>query len=250
MISKGIKNELKFAQIFNNKRIKDLPINYQELILKIFNNVDSNSKIECWKSKYLEKSDIKIKINNNVKGISIKTGNECSMHQENKYQFYNFLSKIGIDIEIINKFDNFMLGYLNGQKVDAKTYINANIQDINMIKKSLNNYYIKNKLLIRFIFQGTERQQYDCTALIYGTPDNFLWATNNELMSYLQKYKENDQTYITISALNIKCYDRNLTNNPKRSEKSNDIQVKWYSIKEDLLYITKIREAKKIKNIE
>ncbi len=249
-ISNGIQNELKFVNMFNNKTIKDLPQNAQELIYKIFNNVNSNSKITCWKSKYLEKADIKIKINDNIKGVSIKTGYECSMHQENKYQFYNFLNTIGVDKETIEILDNFMNGIYQGKKVNAKTYISYHIDDIKLLKDILNNYYIKNKLLIRFIFQGTEKQSYDCNALIYGTPSEFIWATNDEILEYLLKYKDNNPLYLTVSALNIKCYDRNLKNNPNRTKKEEDIQIKWYTLKEDLLYINKIREAKKIKHLK
>ena len=187
-ISKGIENELNFVDMFHNKIIKDLPSNAQELIYQIFNNVDENSRLICWKSKYLEKSDIKIKINGNIKGISIKSGNECSMHQENKYQFYKYLNKLGIDKDIIKKFDDFMIGIHNGQKVNAKTYIANNTYSIKILKQIFNSFYIKNKLLIRFIFQGTENQEYDCQALIYGEPKNFIWATNNELLPYLLKY--------------------------------------------------------------
>ena len=91
----GIKNEKDFAYYFNNKKICNLPINGQELIYKIFNEVDSESYIESWISKYFEKADIKIKINGIVKGISIKTGQNCSMHQESIKTFDKFLLSIG-----------------------------------------------------------------------------------------------------------------------------------------------------------
>ncbi len=246
MMSKGIINELNFVELFNNKIVKNLSKNAKELLYALFDNIDDNDIVICWKNKYLEKSDIKIKIKNNIKGISIKTGNECSMHQENKYKFYAYLNKIGVEEETIDMLDKFMIGKINNQKVDAKTYILNNVTDITKIKQVFNKYYIKNKLILRFIFQGTENQMYDCMAIIYGTPQNFIWATNSEVLQYLLKY-ENNVNYINISNLNIKCYDRNLKGNPKHEKKVDDIQVKWYSLKEDILYITKIREAEKLR---
>ncbi len=244
----GIQNEINFKKYFDNKKVKDLSKNAQKLIFSIFNNVSLDSEIDCWRSKYLEKSDIKIKINGIVKGISIKSGHRCSMHQENKQRFYDFLTDIGVDNKIISDFDKFMVGKINNVKVDAETYIEQFSQDIDNIRKCFNAYYIRNQLFIRFIFKGIELQKYHCVALIYGTPGNFIWATNSEILEYLNSFPSFSSNFINVGALNIKCYDRNLQNKPSRRCKEDDIQVKWYTLERDLLYLTKIREADEIRN--
>ncbi len=241
----GIQNEINFAKIIDRKKLKNLSYNMQELIRELFSNIDDDTIVECWRSKYYEKADIKIKINNIVKGISIKTGHNCSMHQESKLSFYNYLRKIGVEESVIIDFDNFMNGKVNNKKVDAKTYINANIDSIKRIKKSFNSYYIKANLIFRFIFQGIDKERYGCEAIIYGTPDNFIWATKNEIAKFLIEYPENNLNYINSGALYIKCYNRNLKNNIHKIKKQDDIQVKWYTLENDILYISKIREANK-----
>lgn len=237
----GIKNEFDFKNELNNKRVCELTINMQNMLYAIFKNINGNSKIICWWSKYTEKSDIKVKIEGVVKGISIKSGSNCSIHQENIESFKKYLLKIGIDNNIQELFYNFILGYVNGNRVDSKTYIQYNKNDIEIIKKAFQEYYVKINLIIRFLFQGSEINKYDCDLIIYGIPNNFLWATKNEILKFLIDYKEKETQYINTSAFFIKCYDRNLRNNPKKKLKQNDIQVKWYSIKEDLELITKIR---------
>lgn len=240
----GIKNEVYFANAFNGKRVKDLPLEMQKLIYAIFDNVGESSIIECWRSHYLEKADIKIKINGNIKGISIKTGKNCSMHQENYKKFSDFLIKLGLNYEDINILHKFIIGKMNNKKVNSKIYIENNLNEIKLIRNKFNDYYIKTNLLIRFIIQGTEIQNYDCDALIHGTPDSFLWATKSEILKYLVDYNIDKYDFINISALNFKCYDRNLRNNSERKKHEEDIQIKWYTIKQDLAKITKLRNSK------
>ncbi len=243
-MQKGIKNEYRFVYYFNNKKIKQLSKEAQQLLYTIYDgdNLTDDTSIECWRSKYNEKADIKIRINNIIHGISIKTGKQCSMHQENKYSFYKFLSKIGVPNPIITNFNNFMLGIINNEKVKGNIYIQKYSQEINQIIDIFNKYYIKTNLIIRFIFQGSENQLYDCDAIIYGTPNNFLWASKDEILSYLINTPTKLTGCINISNLNIKCYNRNLKNDISNMTKENDIQVKWYTLEEDLTEITENRK--------
>lgn len=237
----GIKNEFDFKNYLNGKKVYELNTNMQNMLYAIFKNINSNSYITCWWSKYTEKADIKIKIEGVVKGLSIKNGAGCSIHQEQLETFNKFLIKIGVDNNILEKFINFIEGNVNGKRVDAITYIQKNEKDIKLIKEELQEYYIQTNLILRFIFQGTEIYQYDCDALIYGSPNQFYWATKSEVLKFLIDYKEKNTKYINTSALFIKCYDRNLKNNPSKINRQKSIQVKWYTIKEDLEQITKIR---------
>lgn len=245
-MQKGFRNEIDFVISLNNKKYGDLSIEFKSLLSKLFKNLNTDTNIICWQSKYSEKADIKIKINNEIKGASIKCGANCSFHQESVQKFSNYLIKIGVENNIIKNFNDFIKGYVKGNKVDAKTYINNNKEEIAEIIDSFNKLYVKINLILRFIFQGTELQKYDCDAIIYGTPSKFLWATKNEVIEYLVNYDTISIYQIGLSALSIKCYDRNLKNNQSRINCTEDIQVKWYTFKKDLLYLTKIREAKSI----
>ena len=95
---------------------------------------------------------------------------------------------------------------------------------------------------MRFLFQGTDKNKYGCDAIILGTPNNFIWATKDEILKYLSEYYETKSNYINISRLNIKCYDRNLRNNKYREKKQNDIQVKWFTIYDDIKAISNNRD--------
>lgn len=244
-MQKGFMNEKKFAKIIDKNKIKDLNVNIQNLIYAIFKDIEEDDTVECWTSKYFEKADIKIKINNEIKGVSIKTGKYCSMHQESTESLYPFFRRIGIEEKIMKSLDSFLIGKVNDKRVDAITYIFHNYEEIKKIKDSLNNYYIKVNLILRFLFLGTEKQNYGCDAIIYGIPNSFLWATKEEILEYLINYANSHEIFIRFSALNLKSYDRNLRNNEEKKTKQNEIQIKWNTIKIDLQNIEKLRKQKK-----
>jgi len=247
-MQKGFKNELDYVTLLNNKKISNLPNNIQEMIYAIFKNINNNDKISCWQSKYLEKADIKIKINSTIKGISIKSGNNSSIHQENINNLEHFLLRIGIDNYIINLLKKYLQGYVNKKRVSATIYCEHNSKDIEILKSAFNDYYVRTNLILRFIFQGTELHKYDCDAIILGTPSSFLWATKNEILKYLIEadIETNSISSIPIGRLTMKSYDRNLRGNIEKIKCQNDIQIKWINLKTDLEYITKIRESNKI----
>lgn len=244
-MQKGFKNEIDFKRLIDNKKLEDLPKNVQNLILSLFNkNLSLQTKVECWQSKYLEKADIKIRINNIIKGVSIKSGNNCSIHQEHIEKITPFLQKIGLEDKKIKILQDFLNGIIRKEKVSGKEYIEEHKEDIELLTESLNNYYIKVNLLIRFIFQGTETQRYDCDAIIFGTPSKFIWATKSEILKYLMDKDIQKTKQIYISNLSLKCYDRNLRHANLKKNKENNIQIKWYSIEKDLLYLTNERYKK------
>lgn len=248
-MQKGFINEKKFAKMLDNKKIKELNENMKKLICTIFKNIKEDDTVECWTSKYFEKADIKIRINNEIKGISIKTGLYCSMHQESIESLYPFLRKIGVEERIINNIEKFLKGEINYEKVDAITYIFHNYNEINEIRDVLNNYFIKINLILRFIFQGTEKQKYGCDAIIHGIPEDFIWATKEEILEYLINYQNSHEIYLKFSVLNFKSYSRNLCKNKARESKQNEIQIKWYSLRKDLENIAKLRENKETDKI-
>ncbi len=240
--NKGILNEVNFAKMIDNKKVSELPIKIQEMLLYLFKNISQNDYVECWQSKFNEKADIKIKINGDIKGISIKMGQNNSIHQESLISLTNFLLNIGLENSIKAKLKAYIHGKINDTKVDITTYKKANYQEIIEINEALNDFYIKTLLAIRFIFIGKVNPTYDADAIIHGTPDNFLWASKSEILYYVLNYPQTFPNNIKIGPLTIQCLNRNLKQNANAKCAENYIQIKWYSLKKDLLYITEKRK--------
>ncbi len=232
---KGIENEIKFAQVLDNKMIKDLPIKYQKLLYGLFEDINEYDYVECWKSKFFEKADIKIRINDNIKGVSIKMGECNSVHQESLDSFIIFLMNMGITKKVTDILSSYIKGTVNGEKVEAAIYRKMRYNEIEKLKTSFSDFYIKTNLFIRFLFKGKDNWPYTADAIIHGTPDNFIWATKSEILKYLLNYSKSENNNVKIGPLFIQSYHKKL--HEKTTNSGNeiiDIQIKWYSLAKDL----------------
>lgn len=247
----GIYNEIKFVGLFDGKKVRDMNKSLRELLLKLFGPLTGEEYIECWKSKFNEKADIKIRINGDIKGISIKMGESNSVHQEHLNSLSNYLLKIGLSKTKVEKLRAYILGIINGVQLNAKTYKQKRYNDIIELKNSLADLYIKICLIIRFLFQGKENQIYGADAIIHGTPDNFLWATKSEIINYLITYPDGNTINVKVGPLFIQCRNRNLKKEANAVYAEEYVQVKWYCIHRDLYFITKKRnnQKKQLQNI-
>lgn len=245
----GIYNEIKFVGLFDGRKVKDMNKNAKELLISLFGPLSGEEHIECWKSKYKEKADIKIRINGNIKGISIKMGESNSVHQEHLASLTNYLLNIGVDNEIVNKLTDYIIGVINDTRIDAATYKRIKSEDIIAIKNALSDLYVKVSLIIRFLFKGKENEPYDADAIIHGTPYKFLWATKSEILKYLIAYPDGNTINVKVGPLFIQSRNRNLKEKEISKIDEKYIQVKWYNLKKDLYFITKMRKKSKIYDI-
>ena len=85
----GFENEMEFVRTFNNKRVKNL-----DFIESLFGIVSADSLIKCWKVSGYSKVDIRIKIENIIKNISIKKGVKGEVHVEHIDTFFEFLKSV------------------------------------------------------------------------------------------------------------------------------------------------------------
>lgn len=70
----GYINEIYIVNYLNGKKVKDLNILYLEMIETLFKNINSKDRINAWKNPFLQETDVFIKIGNETKRISIKSG--------------------------------------------------------------------------------------------------------------------------------------------------------------------------------
>ena len=133
----GIANEVKFQKIFDKKMVKELKSQFQELLYSLFDNLKEDDYIECWQSKFKEKADIKMRINGNIKGISIKMGENNSVHQEHINSFSNYLLSIGVSNTVVNELRAYIFGIINGVQINTESYKKEKQQEIIQIKNAL-----------------------------------------------------------------------------------------------------------------
>ena len=237
-MEKGYQNEFDFVMSFNNKKISELNPIQKELIFAIFNNISENDLIKSWKNHIDQKTDIFLKIGKAIKGISIKMGSRNSVHVEHIDTFISFLKEHKVPKKIINKYLRFH--YADGSKnntglkrLSAEEYKVNHQKDIDKINKFFNDEKLIFDAIYRFILIGNN-SNYSIDAIISGTPNDFLWLTKDEIINVLISNK----SYCSsphFSNLICQPMNRCINKNPKYEKFRNYIQIKWYSMFDDII---------------
>lgn len=237
----GYINEQNFIKELNNKKYKDINIILQDFIKSIFPTIKDNDVITAQKYGYYAKTDIVIEVNNIKKGISIKFGNKNSIHTEPINKFMTFLSNL--EYKESDKFLEYI--YSDGTKnntgnirLSNEEYIKTHLNDVLAINKELEK--IKDKLIIRSLIKTDVNYKVTVDAFILGETNDFLWATTEEIINYLQNIS-NKSNSVHISNLYIQSWNKNIKKNPKYEHCRNYIQIKWYSMFDDFIKITQNR---------
>lgn len=249
MSNNGIKTEEEIIKYINNKTyLEKMNDNMKKFISGIFDFDLKNTKIKAYKYVENYKPDIIVTANGISKYISIKTGENNSVHQEHIYSFVNFLK-----CNYLNENDqkslllfHFNDGTTNGS---GKTRHNANdflVSEQEKIQK-INEYFNKDEFakiaIERILFKGEYFHLPLVDYIYYGNIYEGYWAKREEIIDYLISKKFYSGT-IHISKLYYQSLHRNLKYDKYREYRRYYVQFKWYSIKEDLKYImnTKLKK--------
>lgn len=238
----GKKVELDFVKFINYKKYSDLNPNLKEFIKFLFNNIKDEDILQCKRLNTLGKSDIKIKLKDMIKYISIKSGSQNSVHTEKLETFITFLRQIGIKEEILSILLLYHFGdgtkdgtgKIRWSAEEAKLKYTKEIKKFNQF---INNHYCLEKLINRILFEGTSNKIV-ANVIYYGDIKYGVWAEKEELLKYFLK---NKCFYINtphFSSLTYQNWCRNIYFNRKSEEHRYYIQIKWFSILSD---ISKIR---------
>lgn len=230
----GFDNEYAFVKLFNQKSIKDLDPISRELIDSIFDYKTDSSIITCWRNHLKQKADIMIKIENHVKGISIKKGIKNSVHAEGVYHFVNFLKKNNISSDIIEEYLKFHFAdeTINGKgkkRISTEDYKLEHKDKIDIINSYFNKEQFINNCINRFILTGVN-SIYPISALIYGEPNDYIFILPEEIREMIIRKKDIQSTGIHIGSLQVQPKNRCLNNNPKYEKDRYYVQIKWYNL--------------------
>ena len=235
----GKNNEFEFVKYLNNKKISELNPLFRDLIDELFPLEKEDSVIKSWKNHYNEKSDIFIKINGSMKGISIKKGIKNSVHVERISDFIHFLIENKVDREIIIEYLKYQYadGSTNGKglkRLSAEEYKKDNQSNIDKINKSFNNEKILKEAVERFIIKGNNSEYY-IAAIIYGEVDDFVWATRDDIKNIILSKKDIYSTAVHFGPITCQPKNRCLNYNPKYEKDRFCVQLKWYNLFDDIL---------------
>ncbi len=235
----GFDNEFAFVLELNNKKIKELTPICRELIETIFPGEKEDSIIKCWRNHLPQKSDILVKINNKMKGISIKKGMKNSVHVEPISEFVSFLISNHISRESVMEYLKFHYadGTTNGRgtkRISTEEYKLQNQDKIDKINSEINNEQLLIKAIDRFILRGNN-SNFSIDALICGEVDDFIFITKEDIINVILSKKEEYSSTVHFSVLTVQPKNRCLNYNDKYEKDRFCIQVKWYNLFDHIL---------------
>lgn len=235
----GFDNEYEFVKYLNGKRVIELNPIFRELIERMFYDVDDYDLIKSWRNNYKQKTDIFIKINGIMKGISIKKGIKNSIHVERISDFIHFLIENNIDREIVIEYLKYHYadGSTNGkgnERLSVEEYKKDNQSSIDKINIILNRQDILLKAVDRFVIKG-KNSNYYIDALICGQVDDFIWITKEDIIKVIMSKKDSYSTAVHFGPLTVQPKNRCLNYNSKYEKDRFCVQIKWYNLFDDII---------------
>lgn len=215
----------------------DLIIVYLE---RLYCDIQDEDIIYARKYEKYAKCDMVIEANGVKKGISIKCGAKNSVHVEKIENLILYLNSLNFK----NSEDLLRYLYSDGTKdnsgikrIKTSEYKLTHVSEISNINTNLKEKRIKKSLINRFLICADINYEVKVDAFIYGTLNDFLWITRKEAVEYLLQDDELESTGVHISSLFIQQWNKNLNYNPKYEYCREYIQIKWYSLFDDIIKI-------------
>lgn len=234
----GFHNEYNFVKYLNNKKIEELNPLFKEFISDLFGDIDNKLIITSWKNRYPQKADIFIRINGIIKTVSIKKGSRNSVHVERISDFIHFLIENGIDREVVINYLKYHYadGSTNGKgthRISVDEYKKCNQKSIDMINDSFNKPDFLEKAIDRFVLRGNNSIYY-IDVIIYGEVNDFLWIMKDDIKKVIMDNREYSSA---VHFGNLTCQPKNrcLNYNPKYEKDRFCVQIKWYTIFDDIM---------------
>lgn len=238
--NKGIQNENDFFDYFNNRKVSNLNPMAYSLINTLFEDINENDIIKMTYRLDKTKTDLLLSINNITKKISIKNGRCNSVHLESIETFINFLRKNGVDENIIKSFlyYHYADSTIDGtgtNRISISEYKENHQHEIDNINKWFSNEDLIIKAIDRFLITGKFCDSVD--VIIYGSINDFLWITKDEIYNLILSKRNDYSTGVHFGPLFCQPWTRNLQFKSSEEYKRHYVQIKWYSLSDDIINI-------------
>ncbi len=235
----GLNNEFDFVNAFNNKKVKELNPLLHKVITDIYFDIAEDDLIKAWRNHKKQKTDIFLRINGIMKGISIKMGSRNSVHVEHIKDFCKFLYELGASESIVKKYIayHYADGTLNGKGIERQSSAQYKLfhqDDIDEINSFFNNRVNIGKALDRFVLKGNN-SEYEIDGIIYGTPNDFLWIKRSDIVNIIFLNMNNHCSGVHFGPLVCQPLNRCLNYNNRYSYGRYYVQIKWYSLFDDII---------------
>ena len=153
--------------------------------------------------------------------------------------FVQFLTDNKISKETIIEYLRYHYadGTANGKgkiRLSAEEYKETKQEEIDSLNKKINTNALLTNAIYKFVIKGNN-STYIIDALVYGTVDDFLWIGTADIKKIILSRKNDYCSAVHIGPLIFQPADRCLNYNKKHESKRHEVQVKWYSLYDDII---------------
>ena len=252
MINKinGYDNEYEFVKYLNGKKVGDIHPLMREVIDYLYPNCNEGDYIKAWRNHYPQKTDIFVRINGLIKGISIKMGSRNSVHVERITDFIHFLIENKVSREVVIQYLKYQYadGTTNGKgkyRLSVEEYRKDNQDKIDLINKEFNQKEIVMKAIDKFVLRGNNSDYY-VDAIILGTVNDFVWAGREDIKEMILSKIDIYSAAVHFGSLTCQPKNRCLNYNPLYEKDRFCVQIKWYNLFDEII---ELMNNKAIKNL-
>lgn len=247
--SAGFANEKEIRDALNSRIYDDINPNLRHFLDCVFVGYDLRGKwVHATTIPQRMKPDFYVTVDGVPQGkyVSVKMGSGNSLHQENFYDFIDYLISEGVPTRIINdlKFYHWSDGTLNNSgynRVSSKEFSKNHREVVERINNYFNDKTILKKLLYRFVFKGNYPDAPAADYLYHGDLRNGVWASKQEIFDYVDNLVINGNC-VCFGPLTYQAWNKNLGRNPNMERRRYQMQIKWGSLEESLIDITSRRD--------
>lgn len=240
----GYETEISFIEYLDCKKYEELNPLMQDLIMCLYPNIKPKDIIYATKYGRYAKTDIVISVRNKKRGISLKSGYKNSVHIEPIDVFRKFLLKNFVTNDIIESLYYYIYsdGTINNtgtKRISNAEYIDKHPKEMQKINEVFE--LLRKKLVKRFLIETDTKYKVQPAVFVHGNINDFVWATTEEVTAFLES-ESIFSSSLHSGKLYIQCWDKNLNRNPKYEYCRNYIQIKWFSMYDDIIAIMAKRQ--------
>lgn len=235
----GFENEYQFYQYLNGRRVGMLNPIMIELIYELYGNLDKESHIAAKIDYNQHKTDLMINVDGVIKRISIKVGIKNSVHVEGISSFIHFLIENKISKRTVIEYLKYHYadGTTNGtgeKRISVEEYKSQHQEKIDQMNAEFNQPDFLLKCINRFVLRG-RNSLYKVDALVYGTVEDFIWITKEDIYEIILLKKDIYSTAVHFGPLTCQPLKRCLNYDTKTENKRFCIQIKWYNLGDEII---------------
>lgn len=223
----GLLNETEIIEHLNCMTYQELDSKWKKHIKVMFPFIEDDDVIYARKfPDHQAKPDAIIKVRNTCEYLSIKSGRNPSVHQEEFFTFQRFMKKLGVTQDVLRTIYFFHFGQTKKLSNNGQPFTKDELEEkyskyFLRASEKLDKVDIIKAIIRRTVIKGASMSRTGLTYLYYGNVDSGFLLSKEDIYSLVLNYREH-RTSIHFGGLNYQPGGRKRTSPDYRY-----VRIKW-----------------------